>query len=59
MPLYLGAGDYGAKNRVYFLKSFRQGPISEILSKKRAKKQKKRHLYDNTDVFSIGLGWKL
>jgi hypothetical protein len=27
MPLYLGANDYGAKRRVYFLKSFRQGHI--------------------------------
>jgi hypothetical protein len=27
MPLYLGADDYGAKTRVYFLKSFRHGHI--------------------------------
>jgi hypothetical protein len=27
MPLYLGADDYGAKKRVHFLKSFRQGHI--------------------------------
>jgi hypothetical protein len=27
MPLYLGADDYGAKCRVYFLKSFHQGHI--------------------------------
>jgi hypothetical protein len=27
MPLYLGADDYGAKIRVYFLKSFRKGHI--------------------------------
>jgi hypothetical protein len=27
MPLYLGADDYGAKIRVYFLKSFRKGHV--------------------------------
>jgi hypothetical protein len=27
MPLYLGVGDYGAKNRIHFLKSFGQEHI--------------------------------
>jgi hypothetical protein len=27
MSLYLGADDYGAKIRIYFLKSFRKGHI--------------------------------
>jgi hypothetical protein len=38
--LYLGAGDYGAKNKVHFLKSFRQG-IFEIFFRKKGQKQKR------------------